>query len=500
MKKTPILALLMTSSIALAQTTTYTGPPNDSIGSVVTSGQATFSLARSVDSTDKVIKNVFYADQYCANSGTYDQSCLSNAIAAAGNNSKVVLSPHLYTFASMVTATHLQNVTIEATGATISMDTNAFQCTSCSGGGWHGGYFQTLTKPTVISCSWVTSNDTMSCPSLPTSGVISLDPWGTGIGHLPTADDASILVAGQTLTTAQQREHFDTGLLYFNSSSFDISGTSGMFYHIVLVNTTDAKVHDNRLIGGTGAGTAYDDGSHRCGAICLWGSGFAAGVFLNKRPEIYNNTIFYAASRSIGVISSDSANIHGNHMYYAGEGGIVTGQGNGYYSVRSKISGNYAAYSSFDGFDTGSDYPPSSKYSSDQIVENNTSEYNFRTGFFGDGLGVHYVGNKANHNGLSGFDLNVGHSLVDGNQAYDNSANNPTNGQITGQILIGVSGVAAGHNTVTNNHVRTDRGITPNGSGITINNGAGNPPVVFWGNHVYGGLKIIINPNRSSYR
>lgn len=461
------------------------------------SGSQAVSQTAGTSLNVNIFEKTYYADQFCTTPGTFDQSCLTNSIAAAGNNSRIILSPRTYTFASRVLASNLINVNIEGYGAVIQNDGGAFRCTGCTGGSFKGISFLPVTVPTLISCTLNQSALSMSCPSLPTGiAAIVLDPWGVGTGHMPTSDDAAILPGG-ALTTAQQHQTWDTGVSYVNSSGTVVSDLSGSFTHIVLVDSSNFIVRNNAINGGNGNGELLNlgigTGGDRCGAICLWSASTTAGAYTNLHNKLIDNTIQFAASRSIAIIHSDDTLVEGNQMLYPGEGGVITGEGNGFYSQHTNVVGNSARNSLYDGFDISTNFPSTSTFGADSIVSSNISSFNFRTGFHGDGLNTIVTDNHADHNGLSGFHLNYAYSKIANNTSYNNNLSNIAgNGQMIISVTNSAGGAGYGPNSVTGNFAVTDVTLS-NSSGISIVNNPGNPVEEFSGNRVLGGLLIKVN-------
>lgn len=309
---------------AAAQTYVQTAPSTSQ--SVVQPPGTTLS----VNSVEKM----YYADQYCAIAGTLDQTCLSNVIAAAGNNSKIILSPGTYNFASKVVASNLTNVQIigSGDGSIIQSNGTAFECDNCSGGGISNVNFTSSVKPTVISCNFIPATRKMSCPALPTGNpdeVITLDPWQQGVGHIPTGTDNYLLPSGK-LSKTQKVENFDSGVFYYKPANVRIEKLTGTYYHIVLMDAVNSAIANNNVMGGQGAedtkkGQTPGD---RCGAICLWFSrNQAPGWFSNFNNTIANNIVSFPASEGIAIYNAYGTVVTGNQVTYGGESGIMTGQG-----------------------------------------------------------------------------------------------------------------------------------------------------------------------------
>ena len=81
---------------------------------------------------------VLYADSYCAVQGTYDHTCLNNAIAAAGNYSTIQLGSHAYTLGAQVLLAGKTGVSIRGVGdasrlvAANGLNLDVVKLSSCS--------------------------------------------------------------------------------------------------------------------------------------------------------------------------------------------------------------------------------------------------------------------------------------------------------------------------------------------------------------------------------
>ena len=281
-----------------------------------------------------ILQNVYYANRYCAVAGTLDQTCLGNAIAAAGNNSRIILSPGTYNFASKLTVSNLTNVQIVGSGdrSIIKSNGTAFECDNCTGGGIYSINFTSSVTPTVISCNFIPSARQMSCPALPTSNpneVITLDPWQQGIGHIPTGTD-NYLLTGGTPSAAQAAENFDSGVFYYKPTNVRIEKLTGTYFHIVLMDAVNSTVNNNNVMGGQGAADTNKSQTRgdRCGGICLWFSrNQAPGWFSNFNNTISNNIVSFPASEGIAFNNAYGTVVVGNQVKYGGESGIMIGQG-----------------------------------------------------------------------------------------------------------------------------------------------------------------------------
>jgi hypothetical protein len=282
-----------------------------------------------------ILQHVYYAAQYCSVPGTLDQTCLSNAITAAGNNSKIILSPGTYNFSSKLTVSNLTNVEIVGSGDNTIIKSNgtAFECDSCTGGGISSINFSSSVTPTVISCTLNLSARNMSCPGLPTTPsteIITLDPWQQGVGHIPTGTDVQLLGSSSLLSATQTSENFDSGVFYYKPTNVKLERLTGTYNHIVLMDSVGSVVTNNKILGGNGAADTNRSTTpgNRCGGICLWFStNQAPGWFSNIDNTISNNVVTYPASEGIALNNAISTIVSNNQVSYGGESGILTGQG-----------------------------------------------------------------------------------------------------------------------------------------------------------------------------
>jgi hypothetical protein len=280
-------------------------------------------------------QKVYFADQYCAVKGTLDQTCLGRAIAAAGNNSQVVIPPGTYNFSSKLTVSNLTNVEIVGSGDSSIIKSNgtAFECDNCTGGGISNINLSSSVTPTVIACKFDVPRRSMSCAGLPTSDpgkIITLDPWNQNFGHIPTSTDAQLLGSQTLLSSAQTSENFDSGVFYYKPTNVTIKHLSGNYAHIVLMDSIGAIVIDNKIMGGNGAADTKKSMTvgNRCGAICLWFSANQPpGWFSNRGNIISNNIVTFPASEGIAVNNAINTVVSNNQVAYGGESGILTGQG-----------------------------------------------------------------------------------------------------------------------------------------------------------------------------
>lgn len=304
-------------------------------GSVVTSPTAGQVITQPAPTSldVNVLNHVVYADRYCTTPGTYDQSCLANAVAAAGNNSMVVLGGHNYAYASKTTFHNLTNITVRGeSGASITSNGTAIECDDCTNYSFKGVRFASSVTPAVIPCDLIAASRSMTCTGLPTvdpNANIVLDPWRTGTGHIPTGTDQILLPVG-ALSAAQKAQNWDSGLSFLRPTNVVVENNTGTYYHIVMLDSVGSIVRNNQIMGGNGAADTSVSAvpSDRCGAICFM---FIArrppGWFANHDNIVIGNTITYPASLGIEAINATGTVITGNNVSYGGESGITLGQG-----------------------------------------------------------------------------------------------------------------------------------------------------------------------------
>ena len=276
-----------------------------------------------------------YADQYCSTSGVLDQTCLGNAIKAAGNNSTIILSPGTYNFSSKLIVSNLVGVEIVGSGDSTVIKSNgtAFECDNCVGGGISNINFSSSVKPRIISCRLNLSARNMSCDGLPThdpAEIITLDPWNQGFGHIPTGTDSQLLGNNRLLSSSQTAENFDSGVFYYKPSNVKIERLTGTYNHIVLMDSIGSIITYNRITGGNGAADTKRSMTpgDRCGGICFWFSkNQPPGWFSNKENIVDNNVVTFSASEGIALNNTTNTVVSNNIVSYGGESGIFTGQG-----------------------------------------------------------------------------------------------------------------------------------------------------------------------------
>jgi hypothetical protein len=436
-------------------------------------------------------QRVFSADQFCNTVGTYDQTCLANAIASAGDNSKIVLNSHTYNFTTKVKVLALKNVTIEGSvGSVIVEDGISIECDRCTNVLFKSIQFQTVTQPLVVLQS--------SLPTPNPSTVVAIDRWGTGEGYIPTGNDNDIVpvASGGTCTSrclspAQSSENFDTGLLLRNPIGCEVSGLSGKWYSIVVMDGQNCHIHNNFVYGGKGQASAnLGAGPNQGGGgILFWMTTATGGAFTNLGNAVENNTILYAAFDGVTIAHGNGNVILGNIARHVGESGFKTWEGNGYYSQFTNVTGNVAEYSWFDGFDIGATYPANGTIYTSNSITGNVSIGNHGTGYIGDGNGVSFSSNTASNNVHAGFLLDYGSGTISNNVGINNNTgNDPGQGQMMVGFFAGV-----GNNVINGNTLVTTGGIGSNGYGMNVVVGGGVPTSTVSKNLIMGGLPIVFN-------
>lgn len=235
--------------------------------------------------TDKIIQSVYNADQYCTTAGTYDQSCLINALASSGNNSVIKLANHTYNFASLAVLSNLSNVSIVGDGPGTIITGNyptygeyVIQCTNCSNFKIKNLQFKSNITPTLVASSQLPSASTY----------IVLERNGAGAQTPVTAYTITsniVCFTGSNSYTAGQAvflNGFQTGtFLNFTNfvvqssglSSTQFCGSSPFFTH---ANTSLSETGFSQLGSGTGYMPSVNDGDvvptasgGSCTANCL---------------------------------------------------------------------------------------------------------------------------------------------------------------------------------------------------------------------------------------
>ncbi|QEE27679.1 right-handed parallel beta-helix repeat-containing protein [Terriglobus albidus] len=396
------------------------------------------------------VNHVYYANQYCTSPNVYDQSCIANAISAAGNNSHIILGPFTYNLSSEITVSNLSNVILEGAGAILKKDGEAFRCNSCTGVKMSGINFQTVTVPTVVTPS--------ALPTASPNTVVVIDRWNTGNGYIPNdANDGDLIpiprpdhpddIPGGTcvshcLSKFQAQVRFDTGVFFNGGSGLDISGLSGRWFYIGLYDISNSIVHDNQVMGG----------KNFEGGIFCWKSVSSAdkGCRYNLFTE---NIVSYTSFSGIAVGGGDHNIISNNSVRHGGESGIKVGQNGNQITTYSTIVGNSVRQMHFDCYDISGTYPHTATIQMNTALVGNVADGCDSTAYSLDGKNISVSGNIAVNAGGTGFSSDLVDSSLVGNIAFNNnSLQNPTGSH---QIAIGVS-VPSNNMAISGNYADTN--------------------------------------------
>jgi hypothetical protein len=400
-------------------------------------------------------KGTVFADSYCARAGTYDQTCLGNAIAHVGSAYHVVLGPHEYDFTSPLKLSGVKDLSIEGSGPAtiIRQDGISLRCTGCTDIKIENLTFRTVTAPVIVSAQQV--------PLLSPFTPVALDRWGNGEGYMPTINDQDLVsvadggscTSGSCLSRMQIAESFDTGVFFQNSQGIEVDGLSGSHFSIVFYDCASVHVHNNLISGG-----------RQFGGILFWRAGVG-----NHNAVISNNVVQYSGFSGIMLGGGDHYWVLDNVVMNNGESGIKTYQGAPEQASFVTIIGNQSAGNWYDGFDLTSNNPRTSKFEAYSVASQNYAANNHGTGYIADGKFWNFSDNAASNNNLTGMALAFCNSAIIGNKAVGNNTALLT----TGMHQISVSGdVACGDNLVLNNRTDTmghpGSGIYAGGDGSTL--------------------------------
>ena len=396
------------------------------------------------------VNHVYYASQYCTSPNVYDQSCIANAISAAGNNSHIILGPFTYSLSSEITVSNLSNVILEGAGAILKKDGEAFQCNSCNGVKMSGINFQTVTVPTVVTPSQL--------PTASPDTVVAIDRWNTGNGYIPNdAIDYDLIpiprpdhredirggrCVSHCLSKFQAQVKFDTGVFFNGGSGLDISGLSGNWFYIRLYDINNSVIHDNQVMGG----------KNFWGGIFCWKSdgSVGKGCHYNLFTE---NIVSYTSFSGIAVGGGDHNIISNNIVRYGGESGIKVGQNGDQITTYSTIVGNLVRQMRFDCYDISGTYPHTATVQMNTAVVGNIADGCDSTAYYMDGKNMSVSGNIAVNAGGTGFSSDLVDSSLTGNIAFNNnSRRNPSGSH---QISIGVS-VPSNNMAISGNYADTN--------------------------------------------
>lgn len=424
----------------------------------------------------KPLNKVVYTDDYCATAGTYDGSCITNAVAAVGNNSKVILSPHAYNLAATLTFAGLQDVEIAGSGpgTVLKRDGQTFSCTSCIGVSLHDLAIQTATVPTVVTPEML--------PTASGSTPILIDRWRTGKGYLPTINDQDIVPAGsggacrsKCISATQLNQSWYGAIVFTNTGSaapsrLHLYNLSGANYDIMLFDVSYSLIDHNTVLGGKDFG-----------GIGCWRNGSGC-----RYDEFSNNEVLYNGFNGIIVGGGDHLTITNNVLKYNGESGVKTYQGSGHQNTFVTVIDNTSEYNWYDGFDLSSNIPHSAAYSAYSTASGNLSHGNHQTGFTSDGRYWIFTRNLATANGTDGMRLDLCYSTILGNNATGNN----TSGTRSVHQLVASGNVACASNLVIGNSTDTQG---HRGNGIY----AGGTASVYFGNREANGTNVLAPGNLS---
>lgn len=375
------------------------------------------------------VEHTVYADQFCATPGQLDQTCLANAVAS---DTRVVMPAGTYAFSSQLTLTNLTNVVVEGQGAATVIQANgwALRCNQCSNVVFENLRMVSATTPAVVTPAELPTSDP--------NEMIVLDRWGSGAGYIPASgDDTDIW---NELSSAQQNENFDTGVIFSQGDHVRITGLTGSYYSILFYDSSHCEVDHNDVMGG----------KNFAGAIAFWQvSPSSPG---NHYDLVVGNHVSYSGYSGIYVGGGDHYVVADNLVSYAGESGINTGQNPGQQARDVAVTGNVVEHSWYDGFDLSSDYPHTGTFQASSSAVGNVASGDHQTGFYMDGQDWTVSANVVSGNAGPGMLLDLLHSSISDNELF---GNNTSGTAAFNQLTVGGAVPPTG-DAVTGNQIDTN--------------------------------------------
>lgn len=233
-----------------------------------------------------------------------------------------------------------------------------------------------------------------------------------GLGYQPTVNDGDIW---PTLTPAQQAQDIGPKIAFKgNASNICVSGLTGDFLSIMLLDTTNSRVRD----------CSFRAGRNFAGGIVFWNIDGQAG----NNNKATNNVVSYASNSGIIFARNFNGSAIGNTISYVGESGIKTYQ-NDIGAVdarcyRMLVNDNTISFPQYDGIDLANDYPVSGLRDSRHIAVGNDVYGAGQTGLHIDGFYCLVASNRFRACGSNGMYSILNKSKVHGNELIDNNARN----------------------------------------------------------------------------
>jgi hypothetical protein len=322
---------------------------------------------------------------------------------------------------------------------------------------------------------------TATCTAPAAGTPILLDLFGTGSGFEPPGGNFAPIypTCWNSLSAFQQLENLGPFIIVQGGDHITVSNITGNQVVIQLYDVTNSTLQNNDFTGGYGT----------------WG---CLGIFTYSPSEtptnigdsITGNKVRYCSYSNIFWAHSSGTVVSDNISEYAGESGLKNySPWASYANVYVSVANNIARYSLYDGFDLSADYPHTTKYVTNSTATGNVSQYNQRTGYYGDGLNWNYTTNSAISNGITGIYLDFSNSTISGNTALNNNMDSLTSSNEQNQIVIGGC-CPSSNNDIENNFINvTVAGITGDAMWVgSTNSTAANNAFSVTNNTTTGGL------------
>ncbi|TCD01964.1 hypothetical protein EZ449_19395 [Pedobacter frigidisoli] len=237
----------------------------------------------------------------------------------------------------------------------------------------------------------------------------------SGKGYQPTIND---LDAWDRLDSSIKNQKIGPHIFFEKDSKrIVISNINGKFLSIQINNSCDSKIQNCIIRGNNNV--------------------FGAIVFCNLgnyglRNVSENNIVENSSYSGIVFIGNKAGLIKANQSNMNGESGIKLYQNtlDGFDAscYGMTIVNNTCNYNFYDGFDLQSNYPRNGKGKIFHIVKKNSANFNFRTGYITEGIGLRFEFNSAKGNFDSGLNAFNSQSYFRSNYFKNNNRSNTTIG------------------------------------------------------------------------
>ncbi|TWR28897.1 hypothetical protein FPZ43_11560 [Mucilaginibacter pallidiroseus] len=327
-------------------------------------------------------------------------------------------------------------------------------------------HFQNITAPIIIGRS--TGN---------LRKIILHKKANTG-GYQPTVNDTDIW---NSLTEKEKKQDVGPKISFSGKATgILVDHITGNFVSIFINDASYSTISFCDIIGG----------KNSVGAIAFSNLNGQDGIGNVAK----NNKVKYASFNGIVFLANHDGYIQNNVTEHCGESGVKLYQGDiGGLNARNykiHILNNVSRYNFYDGFDLTTDNPRTGTRNTGHTIKGNLSEYNKQTGFYLDGRGNLFSGNKAQYNAGSGIAAFVFGNKIQQNIFYNNNLNNTPTG-VHEMVIDGDSNFLTS-NTITRDKPLNGYAIYATGSN-TISNNSAKGTTFFFG--VEGAVKAILSQN-----